>query len=1386
MASAIASDGTSASATLSLWVGGPQELSDATVGKVSPGVWTRAGPASLRVPAAAASGSKAAVVRPVSIPDGPPTQFEISFLDIGTAPGKPEFNIETPVEVKEAASSTFSMSVDLAITLDGVADVNHIPADQVAFVVTYDDQAKVWVKVPINSTDYRTNELIIKTKHLSTWGVGLGDSLPHNGANVLLFDDSHVSIFTGQARFSYPIWTPPGRGGMAPSLSLDYASGTVNGVLGDIQAPWVGMGWSMEGIEIVRKITTDENGYGYEDAFTLALNGTSYQLVQDPVDPARYHTKDASFLYIERHSPALGNLGEGITNQTHEWWEVAATDGTRYYLGRTADSEQRALMDGFSCTVGIPCLTPNGAYATLGYAGEGADFVALRWRVDEIVDTLGNFETYEYSEEGEQASFPDFDRASYIEAIHYTGFDDGGGGQDLDPAFTVLFVAGDRQGDNPQGETHVWDNYDSKLLDKIQICYGDCDTGIVIRTYDLGYSYHTVPSADGTLVLDSIRTYSDGFTDPFNSEVTVPATVAPDVTFEYDDLANWKEEDPATEKWPYPRLAEVRNGYGGSLAYTYDHDSRGDNYWYNYGVRRTLTSDGLGVASIQRYAYDAADAVYEGVGQDEIAGAIIGYKVVILRSFDFDDNTVLTSQKYAFDTEEPNIGKTLSQEWLDPNAEASTLRKTTNTWITDNSQVPEGVDFVYLGYTHSYELIDTSLTLTTRTQFVRDPATGNLSEQRTYLGNTLVRRTEYEYVTNTDPEVWILDKQSRVSIWDRFDQQLSDSRSYFDDGDLTKGELTFSQSATGEDGHSVDTSYMYDGYGNVTEVCTYASEGGMGLIPLGGCGTAYADELTTKIYDGSIHTFVYRVTNRVSDELIISTYTDYIIPMGLPYQTTDPNGYVTSYAYDGLGRLTASTAPGFAEPTTAFAYPAPNPSTGQVSAPHAVQEQIWDTLGPDLGPNGGIYRSVWSINDGLGRTLQSQVAEGANQLVVTDTAYDALGRVVRQGVGRSVSGSGGTLASRNWGSIIYMKSTYDTLGRPISIVAPGELETQYIYDGLVTSTIDPNGHKTSQEVDGLGRLVKVRDYTGVDPSWVPYATTSYTYDALDRLSYLLDDHENRTGMSYDWLGRKTSMDDPDMGHWEYVYDVFGNLVEQTDGRGQAISFSYDVLNRLTSKDDVDSSTNIASFVYDQGAGSIGLRTNMVDGSGETTWSYDLQGGTRTVTETYVYDPGPGGVNLEYELTQTSDWLGRTSQIIYPDDETVTYSYDSLGRPAGIDGEDAGQDLVELAYNAQGQITTSSLGNGVVVQNCYSSETLRLAARRAYVPEGTPESCTLSDPPDSLINFQYAYDPGGNISTLEDKVRGEAFTFSYDFSRSSYPSRRDGHNRNPVPPAVSLR
>jgi len=162
----------------------------------------------------------------------------------------------------------------------------------------------------------------------------------------LLYDSAYPDLFTGRTHFSIPIWTPQGRNGMAPPLSLSYSSNTANGILGDVQAPWVGMGWNVDLIEIARKITDGAcnpcgNGsYGYKNNFTLLINGTGYDLLPDAATPGRYHTKAESFLYIQLHNDDLGNNSPAAQNAGGEWWEVVQRDGTRWRLGWKADSEQ--------------------------------------------------------------------------------------------------------------------------------------------------------------------------------------------------------------------------------------------------------------------------------------------------------------------------------------------------------------------------------------------------------------------------------------------------------------------------------------------------------------------------------------------------------------------------------------------------------------------------------------------------------------------------------------------------------------------------------------------------------------------------------------------------------------------------------------------------------------------------------------------------------------------------------------------------------------------------------------------------------------------------------------------------------------------------------------
>ncbi len=1261
---------------------------------------------------------------------GPALQFNLEVFETSSlaVDAASEFNEQT-INLKKETKEKFKTPAFLEINLDGYIDLKNVPAGQEPYVATYDEEYKIWVKVPIVESDPENNSVTVQAAHFSTWGAGLGSSLPQNGANVLLFDQPYTSLFTGSARYSIPVWAPPGRGGMQPDISLSYSSGTVDGVLGDVQAPWVGVGWNIDDVEIVRKITTDENGYGYRDEYALTLNGSLYELVRDDFHPYRYFTDKAAFLYIERHNDPSGS--PSTANTTGEWWEVVTTDGTRYRLGWNDDSEQLALMYGYSCTtVGSTCW-PDGAYASLGYAGKAKDLVAMRWRVDRVSDTHGNYMEYGYEETSPDPSttLAPFDRESYLKSIQYTGFDDPENVADLAPAYQVVFSYGNRSsiGDVPS-EFNIWDNLDSKYLSEIKSCYKNCDaTGsIVIRKYQFGYSLANVPNANGTLTLTSLQISGGGYIENGQS---IPATSAPTIRFTYQDKDNRAAGNGNV--FTYPRLAAIDNGSGGLLTFNYQHDGRGNNSWYNYRVQNVTVDSGMGLAKKQAYAYDTP--VYSGQSG---LGSLTGYTTVTESLLDFADNdAVILKTKHTFGTTGLDIGREMQTEVLD--SADIVLRKTTNVYVTDNIGAPKddngnplpNWNYRYLQESASYEKSGSTLTLISKNTYYNDPFTGNVLVQNTYLGNSLYRKTYYEYVTNPDPEYYILDKVSRVYLVSADNQVYSDTRYHYDgqiDQPPTHGDLTLVQRLTGSGNQTVDMVTDYNVYGNATSVKAYRNYGAVNTPPT----AAYWGSTTTydSVLNDPTQTYPMTVTNALNQ----SSSTEYLYTLGAAYQSTDPNGWTSSSTYDGLGRTLSVTPPGLAQPGTWYVYPAPD-ANGRISAPYSVEMQILDTIA-------NKYRSVWGIYDGAGRMLQTQVDAG-NKLLVNTTLFNALGLASQQSLPYEVEQAAGGNYIYDSGSQ-FTTMQYDVLGRAISVTAPGDITTQTAYDGLTTTVTDPNGNKVSRTTDGVGRLISVAEFS--DASNV-YATTTYFYDSADRLIRVKDAKFNTTTIQYDWLGRKLGMDDPDMGVWTYAYDSLGNMSSQTDARGQQLTFTYDALSRLTLKSDGDPNTVDSTYTYGTQPGTIGLRVGMTDASGSSSWSYANYG--RTVTETRII----GGE--QRSVTTNADWLGRPITTTYDDGEVVSYAYDELGRPDQLKSQPTGENqktLVDLAYNVLGQIQTQSLGNGTVVTNTYDTSTTRLTNRKAVNNSVTQ------------LDLSYVYDSNGNITRLTDNQLSETQFYDYDF------------------------
>jgi RHS repeat-associated protein/uncharacterized repeat protein (TIGR01451 family) len=1261
--------------------------------------------------------------------------FETSSLSVDAAS---KFS-EQAVSLTKESNAAFKNPAFLEINLDGYIDLTNVPAGQEPYVATYDEEHKIWVKVPIVETDPVTNSVTVQAAHFSTWGAGLGSSLPQNGANVLLFDQPYTSLFTGSSRYSIPIWTPPGRAGMQPEISLSYSSGTVDGVLGDVQAPWVGVGWNIDDVEVVRKITTDENGYGYRNEFALTLNGALYQLVRDEFHQNRYFTDQAAFLYIERHNYALDS-SPGTANITGEWWEVVTTDGTRYRLGWNEDSEQLALMYGYACTTdGLDCITPDGAYASLGYAGKAKDLVALRWRVDRVSDAHGNYMEYSYSETQPDASttLAPFDRESYLQSIQYAGFEDPDDvAPGLAPAYQIVFNYGDRStiGDVPT-EFNIWDNLDSKYLSEIRSCYKECDStgSIVFRKYQFGYSLANVPNSNGTLTLTSLKITGGGYTENGQS---LPTTDAPTIRFTYQDKDNRASGNGDVFK--YPRLATIDNGSGGLLTFNYEHDGRANNSWYNYRVQNVIVDSGMGVAKKQSYSY--VTPVYSGQGGNPALGSLTGYTTVTESLLDFSSNDApIVKTKHTFGTTGLDIGRELQTELL--NSSDTVLRKTTSIYVTDNSGAPKdnngnpfpGWNYRYLGESASYERSGGSLTLISKSTYYNDPFTGNLLLQSTYMGNSLYRKTYYEYVTNPDIQYYILDKVSRVLLVNAANQIYSDTRYHYD-GQVnqapTRGDVTLVQRLTGTSNQTIDTVTDYNFYGNAISARAYQDYGTVNLYPT----AAYWE--STIAYDSLQNDPTQSYPVSATNALGQSSSTAYLHTLGVPYQTTDPNGWTTSTSYDGLGRTLSVTPPGLSQPGTWYIYPSPD-ANGKISAPHSVEMQILDTIA-------GQYRSVWGIYDGAGRMIQTQVDAG-NKLLVNSTLFNAQGLARQQSLPYEVSGAGGNYVYDSGSQ--FTTTEYDALGRAISVTAPGGITSLVSYDSLTTTATDPNGNKVSRTTDGLGRMVSVAEFS--DASTV-YGTTTYFYDTADRLIQVKDAKFNNTTIQYDWLGRKLGMDDPDMGIWSYGYDALGNMTSQTDARGQELIFTYDALNRLKKKSDGNEATVDPVYDYGTEVGVIGLRIGMTDPSGSSSWSYSNYG--RTVTETRTI----GGE--EYSVTTNADWLGRAVKTTYKDGEVLTYEYDDLGRPDQLKSDQEADTLVDLAYNVLGQIESQTLGNGVRITNDYDLDgegdtgTTRLQERKATNSTGTV----------TLLDLSYDYDANGNITRLTDTQLNETQFYNYDF------------------------
>jgi len=1198
--------------------------------------------------------------------------------------------------------------------------------------------------------DWEAGVMQAQTANFSPLASLAGNPFPEDGSHLLLPSLPEVSLYRGAAAMSIPIEVPPGRNGIQPNLALSYDSSRLDGVLGVTQSPWVGRGWSLDLPQVTRYIRNEGCNYGiegchahwgYRNRFNLLLNGAGYTLI--PEDPnqagGRYFTAEESFLLVLRLNERYGYSYNGVdyprpANTGGEYWIVVNRDGTQYRLGFNSDSEQIAPMGAYS--PGNLEYVPNDEY----YAGT---LVAYRWRLERVEDTVGNFMTVNYHESrrtGPNRTW--YDRESHPVQIRYTGHGSAAG------HYTVQFDLEGRAGhDDRPLEEHAWTMWDTLRLHGIRVCVDNCAGNNLIREYVLQYETPTLawPGYEWThldhppelTLLASVQEYGRGG--------KAGGKALPALRFTYDYYAQADDNlDPADggyygAKLRYPRLAQVENGYGGRVTFQYQAVggpqiqigpvASGCNnfnpYWpakkrcgsaYSYRVTTQEVQDGLGRTARTTYSYAGRSFARRRHRLDPPdPKTLTGHRQVTVRAYEYEQDggaKIGTTEHYFITAINDALGREYLTEMYAP--DGALLQTVTNTWNVKQN---------YRGVTGRY-LIELAATQTCqggacgRAAYQYDEY-GNPTDVRQYesaSAATPYRTTETSYGVNTDS--WIVGQPVTKIVRDGAGQAQAWSYFYYDSQTYgsapVRGDLT--QVDAWQLGGPYTTAYEYDNYGNLV---------------------AQTDALgrrSTTVYDPAFHQFPMWACNALN-QCSHSEYYGVNGPglsvegacFGAPYRAWGPNGVGTATytRYDPFGRVASIVRPGdsWDYPTTIFAY-----HDGASTGMWAVARQREASGAPGT-------LDYYVYHDGLGRALQTR-AEAEGGWTVTSQKYDALGRAARGYLPRLETGSGYTLPFGD-----YAATVYDALGRATRVTNPDSTHTDTSYDGWTTTTPDANGHWRRHTSDPFGRLATVLENDAATGGLPGYQTT-YGYDVLDNLTGVWDADGNHTHMTYDPLGRKVAMDDPDMGEWSYGYNVVGNLTWQEDAKGQRVEFEYDELNRLVGKS--ASGQVLAEYGYDEsGHGySTGQRTSMTYPGGSASYTYDARGRAAQGTRSFA---GLG----DYVTGYTYDALDRVATMIYPDGEVVAQQYDAGGQPESLSSSLGETFVSSTLYNPLGQMTRMNLGNQLRVNYDYytaSQDNNRL--RQILIP--------------GLLDLSYTYDDVGNVEMITDGTNGnQVQRFRYD-------------------------
>ena len=512
--------------------------------------------------------------------------------------------------------------------------------------------------------------------------------------------------------------------------------------------------------------------------------------------------------------------------------------------------------------------------------------------------------------------------------------------------------------------------------------------------------------------------------------------------------------------------------------------------------------------------------------------------------------------------------------------------------------------------------------------------------------------------------------------------------------------------------------------------------------------------------------------------------------------TTDAEGNITSYKYNGAGRLIEVVQ---GDRLTANEY-------DKLGRLHKIRE--WYGYGPR------DFRATIKVHDLLNRVIEERIEDGAQDVPMRQVKYtfNSDGNVICQ-TQEMQAGTAKTYTDYNgFGKAV---KSIDPLGNITRITYDYKAVNSYGQTVMQIIQTDPLGNQVVTLHNALGRIGCVMKknamgtiiakkelfYNGIGDCQItvetvitPEAkdrkiTTRWVHDALHNVREIIEAEgtveQKHTNYRYNGYGQKEAIIRPDGVQVLYNYDSLGRLHKFSGSDGSfSYSYSYDKndnplcvidnVNQTTTKRVYDQANRIICETFGTGVSNrydydrIGrpLHVTLPDGSG-VDYVYDASNLKEVIrveaSGTSPYRHFYGGYDLSGRATKVS-LAGKCGEI--------TYGYDLVGRITGVISQ---MRTESIKYDAVGNLINKSIKDDTAPVNCdfayddlyqLKSET-GIAAHKykcdsvynCVNKDGEPRHFNALNQLLKKGDTTYSYDSNGNL--LTETCKGDVKEYSYD-------------------------